>query len=58
MNLKWVKIPSLVALQVSMYIKIVKHEPLKNITYLEKKMFFIFLGADFLAPKSGHGHEN
>ena len=58
MNLKWVKIPSLVALQVSMYIKTVKHEPLKKLTYLGKKLFFIFLGADFLAPKSGHGHEN
>ena len=30
------------------------HEPLKNITYAGKKLFFNFLGADFLALKSGH----
>ena len=30
------------------------HEPLKNITNLGKKLFFNFLGADFLAPKSSH----
>ena len=28
------------------------HEPLKNITYIRKKLFFKFLGANFLAPKS------
>ena len=30
------------------------HEPLKNKIYIRKKLFFIFLGADFLMPKSGH----
>ena len=30
------------------------HEPLKNITYLGKKLLFNFLGTDYLAPKSGH----
>ena len=30
------------------------HEPLKNRTYLGIKLFFNFMGADFLAPKSGH----
>ena len=30
------------------------HEPLNNIPSLGKKLFLIFWGADFLAPKSGH----
>ena len=30
------------------------HEPLKNSTYLAQKLFFNFLGFDFLAPKSSH----
>ena len=30
------------------------HEPLKNSTYLAQKLFFNFLGVDFLAPKSSH----
>ena len=30
------------------------HEPLKKRTYLGKKNFFNFLGADFLMPKSQH----
>ena len=30
---------------------------LKNRTYLEKKLFFNFLGANFLTPKSGHRRE-
>ena len=30
------------------------HEPLKNIMYIGKKLFFNFLGANFVAPKSGH----
>ena len=30
------------------------HEPLKDITYIRKKMFFNFLGANFLVPKSSH----
>ena len=34
------------------------HEPLKNRTYLGKKLPFHFLGADFLAPKSSHRCEN
>ena len=57
---KWVKIPSLGALQVAEYIKTVENivpEPLKNRTYLRKKLFFNFLGADFLAPKTGHRRE-
>ena len=33
------------------------HEPLKNRTYQGKKSFFNFLGADSLAPKSGHRRE-
>ena len=33
------------------------HEPSKNITYLGKKLFFNFMGADFLAAKSGHRRE-
>ena len=33
------------------------HESLKNRTYLGKKQFFNFLGADFVAPKSGHQRE-
>ena len=33
------------------------HEPLKNITYLGKKLFFNFLGADFLTSKGGQRHE-
>ena len=33
------------------------HELLKNRTYLGEKLFFNFLGADFLAPKSGHRRE-
>ena len=54
-NIKWIKIPSLAA-QGSKYIKqwINVHEPLENITYLWKKLFFNFLGTDFLAPKSSH----
>ena len=32
------------------------HEPLENRTYIGKKLFN-FLGADFLAPKSGHQRE-
>ena len=30
---------------------------LLNGTYLGKKLFFNFLGADFVAPKSGHRRE-
>ena len=30
------------------------HELLKSITYLVKKVFFNFLGANFLSPKSCH----
>ena len=30
---------------------------LLNRTYLGKKLFFNFLGADFVAPKSGHRRE-
>ena len=30
------------------------HKPLNNRTYTGKKCFFYFLGADFVAPKSGH----
>ena len=30
------------------------HEPLKNRTYLGKKLFLNFLGDDFLATKSSH----
>ena len=30
------------------------HEPLKNKIYIGKKLFFNFLGANFLIPKSGH----
>ena len=30
------------------------HEPLKDITYIRKKIFFNFLGANFLVPKSSH----
>ena len=33
------------------------HDPLKNRTYLGKKMFFNFLCVDFVAPKSGHRRE-
>ena len=33
------------------------HEPLKNRTYLEKKIIFQFLGAGFVAPKSGQRRE-
>ena len=33
------------------------HKPLKNRTYLGKKMFLNFFGADFVASKSGHQHE-
>ena len=33
------------------------HEPLKNRIYLGEKMFFNFLDADFLAPKSGRTRE-
>ena len=33
------------------------HGPFKNRTYLGKKLFFNFLGANFLAPKSSHRHE-
>ena len=33
------------------------HEPLKSRTYLGKKLFFHFLGADFLVPKSSHRPE-
>ena len=33
------------------------HEPLKNRTYLGKELFLNFLGADFLAPKSGDQRE-
>ena len=29
-------------------------ERLKNETYLGKKLFFNFLGANFVSPKSGH----
>ena len=33
------------------------HEPLKNRTYVEKKLFFNFLVRDFLMPKSSHQRE-
>ena len=33
------------------------HEALKNRTYIGKKLFFNFLGANFLAPKSRQRHE-
>ena len=33
------------------------HEPLKNRTYLGKKVVFNFLGVNFVDPKSGHQHE-
>ena len=33
------------------------HEPLKNRTFQGKKLLFNFLGAHFLAPKSGHRRE-
>ena len=33
------------------------HELLKSRTYLGEKLFFNFLGTDFLAPKSGHRRE-
>ena len=33
------------------------HETLKNRTYLGKKMFFNFLGINFVVPKSSHGRE-
>ena len=33
------------------------HEPLKNRIYLRKKMFFIFFGTNFRAPKCGQRHE-
>ena len=33
------------------------HEPLKNRTFQGKKLLFNFLGANFLAPKSGHRHK-
>ena len=54
-KVKWVKIPSLATLQVSKYIKHWSnvHEPLKNITYIRKKLFFNILGTNFFAPKSG-----
>ena len=30
------------------------HEPLTNLGYLGKKLFFNFLGAHFVVPKSDH----
>ena len=33
------------------------HEPLKNITYLAKILFFNCLSANFLLPKSSHWHK-
>ena len=33
------------------------HEPSRNITYFGKKLFFNFLGVEFLAPKGGHWNE-
>ena len=33
------------------------HEPLKHRTYLGKKLFFNFFGADFFAPKSSQRRE-
>ena len=59
MNVKCVKISSLAALPAVKYIKewSSMHEPLKNRTYLGKKLFFSFLGADFLALKSSHSCE-
>ena len=33
------------------------HEPLKNKTYLGKKLFFNFFGANFVTPKSSPRHE-
>ena len=50
---KWVKIPSLAALQVVKHLETVKLEQ-KNKSYLGKNLFFNFLGANFLAPKSVH----
>ena len=62
MDVKLVKIPSLAALQVAKYMSIWEqwsnvHEPLTTRTYLRKKLFFNFLGADFVRPKSGHQRE-
>ena len=59
MNVKWINISSLAVFKLlgiwEQWIN--AHEPLKNRTYLGKKLFFNFLGADFLAPKSGHRRE-
>ena len=33
------------------------HKHLKNRTYIGKKLFFDFLGTDFVAPKSGQRRE-
>ena len=55
------KIPSLAALQVAFFLEQwsnVHDEPLKNRTYLGKKLFFNFLGADFLLPIRGHNVKN
>ena len=32
-------------------------EPLENRTYLGKKLFYNFLGSNFVTPKSGHQRE-
>ena len=54
-----VKIPTLEALQGAKYMKTVKvmYMSLKikeQNLYVGKKIFFNFLGVDFVAPKSGH----
>ena len=57
MDVKWVKIPSLAVLQVAKYRWSNGQEPLKDRTYLGKKLFSKFLGITFVAPKNGHWHE-
>ena len=51
MDAKWVKAPTLAALQVAKYMRTVC-EVIKLM--LEKKMLFNFFGADFVAPKSSN----
>ena len=55
-KVKWVKIPLLAPLQVFKYVKQWSnvHEPLKDITYIRKKLVFNFLGANFLVRESSH----
>ena len=54
MDVKWVQIPSLAALQSIWEQWSNVHEPLKYRTYIRKKLLYNFFDADFVVPKSGH----